>query len=120
MKKPLEYRAAPAARHDLPDRRLTATRKLTTKEGFAIHLSIGYDPNEDGRPREIFYSGGFKSGSQLEFQIQDACVLISLLLQHGFLPTDIAKSLAREEKPDGDLDYASLIGLIVQQLEAEV
>ena len=106
----------PDPRHDLPKRRLTETRRIVTPEGHTIHLSVGYDPNEDGRPREVFYSAGFKSGSALEFQIQDACVLISLLLQHGHRPADIAKSLSRAERPDGSIAYASIIGLIADEL----
>jgi hypothetical protein len=110
------YRATPEPRHNLPTRRLTETRKITTPDGHTIHLSIGYDPHENGRPREVFYSAGFKSGSQLEFQIQDACVMLSLLLQHGHRPEDVAKSLARDEQPDGSLAYASITGLIVAEL----
>ena len=79
-------------------------------------VRVGYDPNEHLRPREVFYSGGFRSGSALEFQIQDACVLLSLLLQHGHRPEDIGKSLARTEQPDGSMAYASMIGLIVEEL----
>lgn len=112
----MTYHDKPEPRHDLPGRRLTETRKVVTDEGHTIHLSVGYDPNEDGRPREVFYSAGFKSGSQLEFQIQDACVLISLLLQHGHRPEDIRKSLALVERPDGSVTYASITGLIADQL----
>ncbi|MEM7500230.1 MAG: hypothetical protein AAF371_19885 [Pseudomonadota bacterium] len=87
---------------------------------------MGYDPDEPDRPREVFYSGGFRSGSQLEFQVQDACVLISLLLQHGHHPATILKSLARTEEPgvwiEGDeapeakTVHASHVGLIVAEL----
>lgn len=107
---------APDPRHDLPSRRLTETRRIETEDGHTIYLSVGYDPNETIRPREVFYSAGFKSGSALEFQIQDACVLISLLLQHGHRPTEIAKSLARTERPDGTSAYASITGLIADEL----
>ena len=106
----------PDPRHDLPKRRLTETRRIETPDGHTIHLSVGFDPNEDGRPREVFYSAGFKSGSALEFQIQDACVLISILLQHGHRPDDIAKSLARTEWPNGAIAYASITGLIADEL----
>ena len=84
-----------------------------------MHLSVGFDPDEPDRPREVFYSAGFKSGSQLEFQIQDACVMLSLLMQHGLRPQDIAKSLARAEQPDGSMVYASITGLIVSELIAD-
>ena len=110
------YPERPEARHVLPNRRLTETRKIVTPEGHSVYLSIGYDPIEPSRPREVFYSAGFKSGSQLEFQVQDACVLMSLLLQHGLRPDEIARSLARVEQPGGDMAYASVIGLIVDEL----
>lgn len=113
-----EFRKIPEPRHVLPGRRLTETRKFTTGDGHTVHLSVGYDPHEDGRPREVFYSAGFKSGSALEFQIQDACVLLSLLLQHGHRPEDIIKSLAQSERPDGKMAYASIIGLIAAELDA--
>lgn len=112
------YPRSPKSRHNLPGRRLTETRKVVTLDGHTIHLSIGFDPHEDGRPREVFYSAGFKSGSALEFQIQDACVLISLLLQHGHRPEDIIKSIARSEQPDGSMAYASIIGLIAAEVAA--
>ena len=112
----MPYKDTPEPRHNLPNRRLTETRKVVTDDGHAIHLSVGYDPTEQNRPREVFYSAGFRSGSQLEFQVQDDCVLISLLLQHGHAPSDIAKSLARQERPDGDMAYASIVGLIIDEL----
>lgn len=112
----MTYQNKPQPRHDLPTRRLSQTRKITTPEGQTIHLSIGYDPHEDGRPREVFYSAGFRSGSQLEFLVQDACVLISLLLQHGHKPDEIVKSLSRVEQPSGDIAHGSLIGIIAQDL----
>ena len=111
-----DFRDHPEPRHELPKRRLTETRKIMTADGHTIYLSVGYDPKEDGRPREVFYSAGFKSGSQLEFQIQDACVLISLLLQHGHRPEDIKKSLARVERHEGDVAYGSVIGLIADEI----
>ncbi len=111
-----EYKKTPDPRHALPTRRLAENRKVTTPEGHTVHLSIGYDPDEPDRPREVFYSAGFKSGSQLEFQVQDACVMFSLLLQHGLRPEDVAKSLSRVEQPDGSMAYASLVGLIADEL----
>ncbi|WP_420013263.1 hypothetical protein [Tateyamaria sp.] len=94
----------------LTSRRNTGHRRHCRASGFVP------DPKEDGRPREVFYSAGFKSGSALKFQIQDACVLISLLLQHGHRPEDIAKSLARAEQPDGTMAYASVTGLMAAEL----
>ena len=110
------YKKIPDPRHVMPPRRLTETRHVATREGHTICLSIGFDPEEPDRPREVFYLAGFKSGSQLEFQVQDACVLVSLLLQLGLRPADVAKSLSRDEQPDGSMPYASHIGLIVEEL----
>lgn len=112
----MEYKDIPDPRHVLPTRRHAETKRVTTMEGHTVYLSIGYDPKDPTRPREVFYSAGFKSGSTLEFQIQDACVMLSLLLQHGLKPEDVAKSLSRSEQPDGSMVYASVIGLIVEAL----
>lgn len=111
-----DFKDTPEPRHKLPTRRLTETRRVTTRDGHTIYLSVGFDPKDPTRPREIFYSAGYRSGSALEFQIQDDCVMISLLLQHGLLPADIAKSLARAEQPDGSMAYASIVGLILEEL----
>lgn len=111
-----DYKDTPDPRHVLPTRRLTETRRIETRDGHTIYLSVGFDPGDPVRPREVFYSAGFKSGSQLEFQIQDACVLLSLLLQHGLRPEDVAKSLARDEQPEGSIARASIVGLIVDEL----
>lgn len=109
-------RDRPRPRHTLPTRRINETRRIISPDGHTIYLTIGFDPSDPTRPREVFYSSGFKSGSALEFQIQDACVLISLLLQHGHRPKEIAKSLARAEQPDGSMSYASITGLIAHEL----
>jgi hypothetical protein len=114
-----EYNDIPEPRHNLPTRRLSETRRITTPDGHTIYLSVGFDPKDPTRPREVFYSAGFRSGSALEFQLQDDCVMISLLLQHGLSPADIAKSLARAEQPNGSMAYASIVGLIVEELIAK-
>ena len=103
-------------RTTLPDRRLTETRKVKTDEGQTVYLSVGYDPTHPNEPKEVFYSSGFKSGSMMEFQVQDFCILFSLLLQCGMKPDEVAKSLARKENPDGTLSFASISGLIVNEL----
>ncbi|WP_299085881.1 hypothetical protein [uncultured Ruegeria sp.] len=114
-----KFHKFPAPRHQLPTRRLAENRQFTTPEGHTVHLSVGYDPDEQDRPREVFYSGGFRSGSQLEFQVQDSCILFSLLLQYGLRPDEISKSLSRVELPDGSNACASLIGRIAEELVAQ-
>jgi hypothetical protein len=100
----------------LPNRRLNETRKVKTDDGHTVFLSVGYDATDPTTPKEVFYDAGFKSGSQLEFQVQDFCILFSLLLQHGMTPDEVAKSLARREQPDRALKYASISGMIVAEL----
>ncbi|WP_171182354.1 hypothetical protein, partial [Ruegeria sp. HKCCD8929] len=95
-------------RKNLPHRRFTETRRISIPRGQTVHLSVGYDPKNPARPREVFYSGGLKSGSDLEYHMQDMCVLISLLLQHDMDPADIARSLSRREAETGGVTYASL------------
>ena len=112
----MAYRDTPPPRHQLASRRLAETTKIQTADGQTVYLTIGFDPSDPTRPREVFYSAGFRSGSQLEFQTQDACVMISLLLQHGHTPEDIAKSLSRLEQADGTMTYASITGIIAAEL----
>lgn len=101
-------------RHRLPGRRPCVTHKVTwateTSE-HAFYVTIGFDP-ADGRPREVFYADGQKTGTALQHSVQDACVLISLLLQHGASLDAIGHSLSTvplwgEERPD------SAVGAIV-------
>jgi len=111
-----DFKDEPDPRHALPTRRLADTIKVTTDEGHSIYLTIGTDPADPLRPREVFYSAGFKSGSQAEFQIQDVCVLISLLLQHGHRPEDIGKSLSSHDRPNSETSFGSIVGLIIKEL----
>ncbi|WP_171182314.1 hypothetical protein [Ruegeria sp. HKCCD8929] len=103
-------------RKSLPQRRFTETRRIEIPRGQTVHLSVGYDPKSSSRPREVFYSAGLKSGSDLEYHMQDMCVLISLLLQHDMDPSDIAHSLSRRELETGGVTYASLVGLVVDEI----
>jgi hypothetical protein len=103
-------------RHPLPSRRLSETRKVETAEGTTVYLTIGYDPATPSQPREVFYSSGFRTGSQLEFQVQDITVLLSLMLQHGFTPAQLVKSLSTQEQPDRSMAFGSLTGLIAHEL----
>ena len=103
-------------RKKLSNRRLNETRKVQTDDGHTVYLSVGYDAAEPMVPKEVFYDAGFKTGSQLEFQVQDFCILFSLLLQYGMTPEQVAKSLARKEQPDGSIQYASISGMIVAEL----
>lgn len=94
--------------------------------GFAAARAAGLAPTV---PIEVFYSVGFRSGSDMEFTVQDACVLISLLLQYGVPPERIASPMATRDSDDADLTsgefaqptdgpviYGSLAGTIAAEL----
>lgn len=103
-------------RNRLPNRRPSVTRKITWDQ-HRFYVTIGFDP-KTGDTREVFYADGQRTGSQLQHAIQDACVLVSLLLQHGMSPDQIGKSLSTapvmgEERP------ASVIGTIVTVIQEE-
>ena len=75
----------------LPNRRPNETTNLTFG-GLRFSVTIGFFP--DGRPGEVFASGA-KSGCDLDYLLDDACVALSLLLQHGVEPVALARSMGR-------------------------
>lgn len=103
----------------LPDRRLSETRRIEHARADGararVFITIGYAPEEPLRPREVFYDEGYRSGSDLEYLVQDLCVIVSLLLQHGTPPEAIARSLSRREGADGPV-HGSLAGTIAAEL----
>ena len=66
----------------LPDRRAAETIALEYG-GTRFMVTIGFYP--DGRPGEVFTHGA-KNGSTMDGILNDACVALSLLLQHGVEP----------------------------------
>ncbi len=93
------------ARTRLPNRRPNETADLLF-EGQRYHVTIGFDL--DGRAGEVFCHGA-KVGSSMDLLLDDACVALSLLLQHGVKPRDLAHSMGRL----GDGAAASIIGALV-------
>ncbi len=92
-------------RQRLPDRRENETVDLVFA-GHRYHGTVGF--SLDGRPREIFCHGG-KVGSGMDLILDDACVALSLLLQHGVEPQGLAHSMGRL----GGGAAASIIGALV-------
>jgi len=74
-----------------------------------FRLLLSYYP--DGRIGEIT-SSGFKDGSALNEIVQDACAIISELLQRFVSPLTLAELV--NKKPDGS--PASIIGAIALQI----
>ncbi len=96
---------SPSPRQRLPNRRENETVDLMF-DGHRYHVTVGFAL--DGRPREVFCHGG-KVGSSMDLILDDACVALSLLLQHDIEPHGLAHSMGRL----GDGAAASIIGALV-------
>lgn len=95
----------------LPDRRRADTRAFE-HDGMRFTVTIGF--YGDGRPGEVFAHGA-RAGSMMDGILDDACVALSLLLQHGVAPHNLAASMGRQ----GDDRPASIIGAVVDLLASE-
>lgn len=98
--------AGSMTRERLPQRRHNQTGSLLF-EGVQYSVTVGFFA--DRRPGEVFAAGA-KIGSALDAILDDASILISLLLQHGVAPEAIAKSLGQL---GAGQEPASIIGAIV-------
>ncbi len=97
------------SRTRLPNRRPNETADLLF-EGQRYHVTIGLAL--DDRAGEVFCHGG-KVGSSMDLLLDDACVALSLLLQHGVKPRDLAHSMGRLH----DSAPASIIGALVDLVQ---
>lgn len=78
-------------RATLPNRR-PSEAIATAWQGHPFSVTVGIDPRT-GKPAEVF--ADTEKGGQMQATIADACVLISIALQHGVGPQALAKSLSR-------------------------
>mgnify|MGYP003403404761 FL=1 len=110
--------AAPV-RKPLPDRRpsITVPQALGPME---FSTTISFYP-DTGLPGEVF-ADGQKEGSVMAHLLSDACVVVSIALQHGIPPEALAKSLGRavgwdwKTGKEADGGPASVIGVICEKL----
>ena len=106
-------------RATLPGRRPNVTRAAEWN-GHAFTVTIGLDP-ATGAPAEVFADTA--RGGDMAPTLADACVIVSLALQHGIAPDALAKSLARVPvlwAEEGVTAPASPVGAIVDAILAEV
>jgi hypothetical protein len=104
-------------RQALPARRRSVTDCITWR-GQAFTVCVGFDAA--GRAREVF-GDGQREGSDLAALIDDACILISVALQHDLPPEVLAKSLGTvPEWRDGGLvdGPASILGALLTVVTA--
>jgi hypothetical protein len=99
-------------RRVLPHRRHCETETIHWADK-SWTFSVGYF--EDGNPAEIFVTG-VKAGSDMEALARDACVAVSIAIQHG---TPIA-ALGRAMLADASGAPSSLIGAIVSHLSKKI
>jgi hypothetical protein len=108
------------ARRALPARRLTITHSVLWRDRTYL-IGVGFD--REGRAQEAFVDG-LKQGTELEALLDDACVLLSVLLQLGYAAKQIAHHLGREGTDPADPEtgktapYASPIGMIAERIAA--
>ena len=101
-------------RRRLPHRRPSNIIELV-HDSHAYAVSIGFDPR-DGWVGEVFTHGA-KVGSTMDGILDDACIALSLLLQHGVGPAALASSMGR--LGDGT-SPVSVIGALADLLAREV
>lgn len=101
------------SRTRLPDRRPSMTMQFVY-EANNYSVTLGFDVVND-RIGEVFTHGA-KIGSAMERLLDDACVALSLLLQHGVSPDALASSMGR--LGDG-ASPASIIGALADLIARE-
>ena len=103
-------------RAHLPPRRPSETRRLQWA-GRTIFVTVGYDP-ADGAPKEIFYAGGYRGGSDMEVLVSDLCIALSVMLQHeGVSVATLGKSMSETfDILTGESAPASVLGVLLDEL----
>lgn len=103
----------------VPVRRPNVTR-MVMWEGHEFSITIGLDPSSF-QPVEVFADTA--KGGDMQCTIADACVVISIALQHGVPAAALAKSLGAVPvpgAPKGTTAPASPVGAVVFAIIAEV
>jgi hypothetical protein len=85
-------------RERLPDRRHSLTVRVpVTLDGGkeqVVLATIGFADVEMTQPREVFCAD-FKAGTAMHAVMTDGCILLSRLLQHGDLPSELVASMCQ-------------------------
>ncbi len=99
-------------RQQLPNRRPNITVEAEW-QGHTFTATVGFDL--DAKPREVFADMS-KAGSAMSAVLSDACVIVSIALQHGISPEELRKSIGRLPGWDGKDAPASPVGALVDVL----
>ena len=98
------------SRERLPARRPNQTTALVY-DGTRYEVTVGFHP-ATGEAREVFCHGA-KAGSNMDAILDDACILLSVLLQHGVAPASLVATMGRL---GGVGQCASIIGALAEHL----
>lgn len=103
-------------RTNLPNRRPNETLELSHR-GLTFYVTVGFDP-VTGAPLEVFGSTPH-AGSDFAILLSDACVILSIALQHGIVPSALSKTMQWSPvmgQADKTSEPASVIGAILVAL----
>ena len=94
---------------------VTTNIHWTSPNGIDQKFVVTYGFDDKHQIREVFCAG-FKAGTDLVAFANDACILLSRLLQHGEHLADISKTLG-ENRQEGQTQGppASVLGAIVRK-----
>lgn len=108
-------------RNRLPNRRHAQLRNLTWTDGASeVTMTVDVGLYDDGTPGEVFADTG--KTTAMQSMLDDACILISIAVQHGMTLDSLSKSLGtipvwiKGEQIDAP---ASPIGAIIAAMAAE-
>ena len=100
------------ARRRLKNRRPSEVTSITWRPRYGedpqeIEIGIGFFP--DGRPAEVFATD---RKSDIDAMVADACVVLSIALQHGVEPAAYLRSIGRQALPPHvERENPSAVGL---------
>jgi len=95
-------------RQRLKNRRFNETFEF---EHGGVRFTASYGRDENNKIKELFLSGG-KAGSVVEAMMSDASTSISIALQSGVKPHELAHSMVRNP----DSSPASPIGVVLDDM----
>src|SRR4051812_6058969 len=99
------------SREQLRPRRFAETFEIKNHGGKAAVFQVTLGRYDDGRVGEVFISGG-KSGTEVDANVRDTAILVSLALQHGVAIATLASAVTRE----GDGSPSTIMGVVLDKL----
>lgn len=99
-------------REKLPPRRqgVTVPMAYTLASGYQIDFVVTYNFNAEHKVKECFCLP-FKTGTDLQNLLHHACIVTSMVLQHGSTMSSLARTMGEDEPARSP---QSILGLIVR------